>query len=193
MASTLIVEDGTGVAGADSFVTLAECTAWNEKFYGHALTGSDAVKDAALRRAAAWLSTYLANASSIAGFAGKYKWKGERTFGRSQPLAWPRTGVTDAEGNAIGANEIPVEVKNAQHILARVEFQSPGVLTPEINLSKIVQREKVGPLERSYFGAPEQSAGTADIASFRPEITAAIDNLKGLLEPDVAYPAALTV
>lgn len=193
MASTLIVEDGTGVAGADSFVTLEECTAWSEKYYGHALTGSDAVKDAALRRAAAWLSTYLANASSIAGFAGKYKWKGERTFGRGQSLAWPRTGVTDAEGIEIGSNEIPEEVKTAQHILARVEFQSPGILTPDINLSKIVQREKVGPLERSYFGAPSATGATSELASFRPEITAAIDTLKGLLEPDISYPAALTV
>lgn len=193
MASTLIVEDGTGVAGADSFVTLAECQQWSEDFYGHQLTGNDAVKDAALRRAAAWLSTYLANASSIAGFAGKYKWKGERTFGRGQSLAWPRTGAFDAEDIEIGANEIPEEVKTAQHILARIEFQSPGILTPDVNLSQIKQREKVGPLEVSYFGAPSSSAGVADISSFRPEITAAIDTLKGLLEPDVAYPAALTV
>ena len=193
MASTLIVEDGTGVAGADSFVTLAECRQWSEDFYGHQLTGNDAVKDAALRRSAAWLSTYLANASSIAGFSGKYKWKGERTFGRAQSLAWPRTDATDGEDNAIGVNEIPVEVKNAQHILARVEFQSPGILTPSITLGNAVQSEKVGPLSRSYFGAPSSASLSDQLASYRPEITAAIDTLKGLLEPDIAYPAALTV
>lgn len=51
MASTLVIEDGTGVPGADSFTTLAECEAWSEAYYGAKLTGSTAVKDAAIRRA----------------------------------------------------------------------------------------------------------------------------------------------
>lgn len=193
MASTLVVEDGSGVSGADSFVTLDEFEQWSLDFYGHQLTASDEVKDAALRRAAAWLSTYLASSSSISGFAGKYKWKGERTFGRSQSLAWPRTNVKDAEDNDIGPNEIPAELKFAQHVLARIELTSPGILTPNVDLSKVVRSEAVGPLKVEYFGAPQGSTSAPDLSAYRTEITSAIDNLKGLLEPDVAYPAALTV
>lgn len=47
----LTIEDGTGVAGADSFETVAECTAFSEAYFGQSLTGSEAMKEASLRRA----------------------------------------------------------------------------------------------------------------------------------------------
>jgi hypothetical protein len=46
----LIIEDGTGVAGADSFVTVAECSAFAVDYWGAALAGEPADKEAALRR-----------------------------------------------------------------------------------------------------------------------------------------------
>ena len=51
----LVIENGTGVTGADSYVTLAECVAYAEAYYGASLQGSDANKEAALRRAYAYL------------------------------------------------------------------------------------------------------------------------------------------
>lgn len=47
----LTIENGTGVAAADSFATVAECTEFAVKYYGADLTGDTAVKEAALRRA----------------------------------------------------------------------------------------------------------------------------------------------
>lgn len=47
----LTVEDGTGVTGADSFVTLAEYAVTQTDLFGAALDGNDALKEAALRRA----------------------------------------------------------------------------------------------------------------------------------------------
>jgi hypothetical protein len=47
----LIIEDGTGVAGADSFVTVAECEAFAVAYFGASLSGSPTAKEAALRRA----------------------------------------------------------------------------------------------------------------------------------------------
>lgn len=48
---TLVIEDGTGVTGADSFNTVAECSAHAVAYFGASLNGSDGEKEAALRRA----------------------------------------------------------------------------------------------------------------------------------------------
>ena len=47
----LIIENGTGVTGADSFVTVAECEAFALAWFGSSLAGSPAAKESALRRA----------------------------------------------------------------------------------------------------------------------------------------------
>ena len=47
----LTIEDGTGVTGADSFITLAEYDTAQADLWAAALTGTDAEKEAALRRA----------------------------------------------------------------------------------------------------------------------------------------------
>lgn len=47
----LVIEDGTGVAGADSFVTLAEYDAIHTDIFAHDEHGSAPQREAALRRA----------------------------------------------------------------------------------------------------------------------------------------------
>ena len=47
----LVIENGTGVSGADSFTTVDECSAHAVAYSGASLTGSPADKEAALRRA----------------------------------------------------------------------------------------------------------------------------------------------
>ena len=49
----LIIENGTGVANADSFITVAQFDAYSLAYLDHAETGSNATKESALRRA--WL------------------------------------------------------------------------------------------------------------------------------------------
>lgn len=49
----LTIEDGTGVTGADSFITEAEYDAAQVDYFGTALTGDTATKEAAIRRG--WL------------------------------------------------------------------------------------------------------------------------------------------
>ena len=44
------VEDGTGVTGADSFITLVELDALQVDYFGAAVTSTDPIKEAALRR-----------------------------------------------------------------------------------------------------------------------------------------------
>lgn len=159
----LTVEDGTNVAGADAYSSVADCSAWAIKYYGHALTGSPDDKEAAIRRAVAYLDGL--------------KWKGTRTHGRGQSLAWPRGGVTDCEGLTIASDEIPDELIFAQHVLARIEFQSPGALSPSLNLGAVVKREKVDVIEVEYDTARMQ--GNAD--ELRQIVTMAMDKIKCLL------------
>ena len=159
----LVIENGSGLANAEAYAGVADFSAWDVKYYGSALTGSDADKEAAIRRAVAYLDAL--------------KWKGTRATGRAQALAWPRSGVTDCEGLAIGANMIPPEVIFAQHVLARAEFQSPGVLSPSVTLGAVVKREKVDVIEAEYDTSRLQ--GTAD--ELRPLVTMALDRIACLL------------
>lgn len=159
----LIIEDGTNVAGADAYASVTDCSAWADEYWDGSLSGSTSKKEAAIRRAVTYLDGL--------------KWKGQRTYGRDQSLAWPREGVTDCEGSAIASDEIPDELIFAQHVLARVEFQKPGALSPSVNLSNVVKREKVDVIEVEYDTARMQ--GNAD--ELRQIVTMAMDKIACLL------------
>lgn len=47
----LVIEDGTGVTGADSFATIAELQTTVTSYFAETQSGTDAIKEAALRRA----------------------------------------------------------------------------------------------------------------------------------------------
>lgn len=159
----LIIEDGTNVAGADAYASVADCSAWADEYWDGSLSGSTSKKEAAIRRAVTYLNGL--------------KWKGKRTYGRDQSLAWPRSGVTDCEGISIASDEIPAELIFAQHVLARVEFQKPGALSPSVNLSEVVKREKVDVIEVEYDTSRMQ--GNAD--ALRKIVTMAMDEIACLL------------
>ena len=159
----LIVETGANIPGADCYANVTACSAWAEAYFGHALTGSTADKEASIRRATAYLDGL--------------KWKGVRTYGRGQSLAWPRTGVKDCEGISIADNVIPAELIFAQHVLARAEFQSPGILAPSVNLGGVNKREKVDVIEVEYDTSRLQ--GNTD--ELRQIVTMAMDKLRCLL------------
>lgn len=159
----LIIEDGTNVAGADAYASVADCSAWAVNYYGQALTGIPTDKEAAIRRAVAYMNGL--------------KWKGARTFGRDQSLAWPRQDVTDCEGLSIASNAIPAEIIFAQHVLARVEFQSPGALSPSVSLGAVVKREKVDVIEQEF----DTSRLQGNIDELRPLVTMALDKIGCLL------------
>ncbi len=132
----LTIEDGTGVTGADSYATRAGYIAFASDYYGETVANEDAI-DAPLRRATAYLDGL--------------RWKGSRTNGRSQPLAWPRKSMVDCDGNDIGENTIPDELLTAEYELARAEAASPGVLSPQGSLrDSVVNKEKVDVIEVGY-------------------------------------------
>jgi hypothetical protein len=157
----LTIETGSGVAGADSYATVAQLDAYVSDFWGGALTQTGTEKEAALRRAAIYMDGL--------------SWKGKRTTGRVQGLAWPRADVVDADGVDVPDDVVPAEVLRAQTILARVEAISPGALSPSVVKNEAVKRERVDVIEVEYA----DPLRTLD--AFRPYVTQAMDILGGLL------------
>src|SRR5690606_8275036 len=114
----LTVEDGTGKADADAFVSVDDCAAYCADNGLTAWDDGDAdTWEPAIRRATSWLST-------------AFTWKGCRANGRSQALAWPRADAEDGEGEAIPADEVPVEIVQACCEAAVYELANPGLLSP---------------------------------------------------------------
>jgi hypothetical protein len=158
---TLTVEDGTGKANADAFVSLTDCATYCTN-HGLTFIGTDTAKEAAIRRA----TTYLSQ-----GFS----WKGAKLNGRSQALAWPRTDATDGEGDDVDDDEVPAEVVSACCEVAVRELANPGVTSPDVTMTERVRSEAVGPLRTEYAAVP----ATADAA--RPVLTLVMDLIGGLL------------
>ena len=161
----LTVETGAGLSSADAFVSLADMADYAAK---NGLTDWTSAADspaddqeAAIRRATRYLST---------GFS----WKGYKTNGRSQALAWPRADVEDEEGNEIGSDEVPVEVVNACCEIAVRELVTPGYCTPDVVLSDRVKSERVGPVSVEY-------AASYSVDASRPAILIVQDIVGGLL------------
>lgn len=162
----LIVETGACVPGADTWVSLTDA---NTHFanYGGAWTGTDALKEAALRRAALWMSTAL-------------RWNGQKAC-TGNVLAWPRSGMIDCDGNEIDDDAIPAQVVLAQLAAASAELQSPGVLTPSITPGAQVLSEKVDVIEVTYMTPLQQgmAPGTYDpLMQLRPVLTQVSDYIR---------------
>ena len=73
---------------------------------------------------------------------------GEKTGGRAQGRAWPRTGV-----DGVPDDEVPAEVERATYEAAYRELSEPGSLLPDYVASSQLTRVKVGPIEESYATA----------------------------------------
>lgn len=163
----LTVEDGTGLADADSFVSVAAADAYHDARGNTAWVSSsspaDEDKEQALRRASYFLSN-------------SYSWQGYPVNGRSQALAWPRTGVTDAEDYAVPSTSVPREIADATCEIALRELVSPGAMNPDVTLSAQVKREKVDVLEVEYSNA------FTDADASRPILLIVRDMIGGLLK-----------
>lgn len=140
----LIVEDGTGLTNAESYLSVVDATAYHTKMGNSAAwaaVGIESVQEAMLRRATNYLrSRYYA------------MWQGT-PIAPFQRLDWPRWGVPTRNGyNAIASNEVPEEVKDACAELALKA--STTELMPDSN--QAIKREKIGLIEVEYdqYSAP---------------------------------------
>lgn len=154
----ITVETGAIVAGAESYVSASDCDTYHLNRGNTAWTGTDAVKEAALRKAVAYLDGHYCN-----------RFKGLKYEPLDQSLQWPRLGVM-IDGFMLDTDVIPQRLKDAQCELALIALSAE--LAP--NVSAGIKREKVDVLETEYFaGAP---AGTT--------VYTAVNNLlSDLLKP----------
>lgn len=91
---------------------------------------------------------------------GRYRssFSGKKVGGRAQVREWPREGATDASGEVIPDDEIPIEVIQATYEAARRQIENPGSLTPDYVASERTQSEKVGDLAVTYASSGYMSA-----------------------------------
>jgi hypothetical protein len=164
----LVHETGSCVPTANAFVTRQMLIDYATDYYPDVTVGNDLATDGAIMRASAWLSSFP-------------DWDGVMTCGRGlQGLAWPRSGVTDCNGDAIPDDEVPAEVEQATYLAALAELSSPGVLTPTITPGEQVKRVKVDVIEQEFMTPKEQGvSGSPDpLETLRPMLTAVADLLK---------------
>lgn len=144
----LVVETGEGLADAESYLSVSDCTAY----------------DAAHNAVAAWASADTAARERALRLATQYlevefnqRWLGERLT-ETQRLAWPRTGV-ELDGQLVEDGTLPRALLDATAELA-VRAVS-GSLMPDISEPGSIAAEsvKVGPIETSttYVGGKSQT------------------------------------
>ncbi len=135
----MIVEDGTGVEGANSYATEQE---FDDYCDSHGITPTDGDTEAALVRGSSAIDN-----NYRAGFPGY------RTFFRDQGLEWPRSGAYDIEYNQIGTQEIPIEVKYAAIEAAVRELAKPNSLEPDLARGGKISSLSAGSVSITYSGS----------------------------------------
>jgi len=131
----LVVEDGTIVADADSYVALADATAYHAALGNSGWTGTDEVKEQALRKATMFVDNRYGA-----------RFKGTRVE-KTQSLAWPRSDVADVDGFDVDDDEIPAALKKAVMEAALRVVQGTD-LSPDLERGGDIKRtaSAVGPI-----------------------------------------------
>lgn len=134
----LIVEDGTGVELANSYLELSDARTLAENM-GLTLPTDDTEAETALINGALYLQGYE---SDICG---------ERTT-TTQGLMFPRTGA-ELRGNDIDSDAIPTDLKQAQ-IIAANDFANGGAAWGTQDNGQIIAAHSVdGAASQSYFNS----------------------------------------
>lgn len=140
----LVVEDGTGLANADSYTSVADADTYIAA-YKSDVTAWDAATDAAKEVAARQATQHL-------DFS--YRWKGERETS-TQSLDWPRVYAYDERGLAYDG--VPDALKQAESELMYSIINGVSISTT-ITRKDQVKRKKIDVIETEYVdGATYQT------------------------------------
>lgn len=131
---SLVIENGSLVAGANSYVSVAEARAYAEA-RASTFPAGNAEAEAALIVANDYLESLRA------------EFKGSKVDPATQSLQWPRQGV-QIDGWNVPVDHIPKELKAAQCQLA-IEAAAGTDLMPTGDGREVI-REKVDVLETEY-------------------------------------------
>ncbi|KTB90856.1 hypothetical protein AO073_05805 [Pseudomonas syringae ICMP 11293] len=156
----LIIEDGTGVPGAESYATAAELVIYAGKF-GVAIPAEEAAQEAVLRRAALVMDGMT--------------WKGRKSTG-DQALSWPRREIR-LDGENKPERYLPARIQYGQMALA-AEIHADDI-DPIDKRQGAVTKEKVdGAVEREYATISNTSKRLLPAAPDRPSATQFADYLQ---------------
>jgi hypothetical protein len=131
----LVVENGTGLANAESYISVANADARHSAFGN---TAWAAISTTALKE------SYLRQATAYMVQAYRERWSGIR-INATQALDWPRAQVV-VDGYSIDSDAVPADIANACADLALKA--ASAALAPD--LERAVVRKKIGPLETEY-------------------------------------------
>lgn len=149
---SLIVEDGSGLASAESYASVAEADLYHAA-QGNPSTWSGAstpTKEAALRQA----TTYL---------DGKYgaRFRGRRKT-EDQSLKWPRHCAIDDDGYTIDSGSVPPKLKSATAEIALKVVEGSALFVDEATPGSLeASTLKIGLIEISETFQGGQSAQPA--------------------------------
>lgn len=135
MAVTLTIEDGTGVANANTFVGLDDVRAYATQ---RGITSLPATDDA--------LATLILSACDYV-MTYESRMKGSRALPDTQMLCYPRKCV-NLFGSDLAENVIPMQLKTAQ-ILVTIAA-STGISLFPTQTGAQVTRETIGPITTEY-------------------------------------------
>lgn len=144
----LVIEDGSIVEGANSFVTENEFEAFAE---GYTVPSSFDAEFAA-KEAIRFIM-------SIEG-----QMMGQRAAPLLQDLPYPRKNVT-LYGEAFPEDAIPKTLKLAQ-LQLMLDVARGVPLFPDDTAEQAIKRDKVGPIETEYFGADVATTGGQLVAAW---------------------------
>ena len=156
----LIIEDGTGVALAESYASADDLARYAVKF-GVVIPSEEVAQEALLRRAALAMDGMT--------------WKGRKTSS-DQALAWPRRGV-----------ELDCEIKPDNYLPARIPYGQMALCaeiynddTNPIDSRKgaVILERVEGAVTREYATIPNTSGRLLPAAPDRPSATQFADYLQ---------------
>lgn len=125
----LVVEDGTGLANAESYVSVAVCDAYHLAMGNTTWTGADSVKEPALRRATQYIDAM-------------YRIKSERLL-PTQALEFPRVDISWL------LPDWPVKALVDATCELALKALSGALISD--TTAESIKREKVGPIETEFF------------------------------------------
>ena len=138
MALELIVEDGSGVTGANAYLNQeafeaeAEISGWVLEPYEDAQIVAAIIRGRRAIDRRNWI-----------------RWAGEATYD-NQVMAWPRSGVVTNAGLEYPEDKIPQDVIDASAEAAWRELQSPGSMSPDLERGGLIASLKAGSVEIVY-------------------------------------------
>lgn len=147
MAATFVVEDGSGVTGANSYASEAAATAYMDNTKSAATWTAVSDKEMALREGTRYLDA-----------AYGHRWRGRRGA-IDNPLDWPRTGAADNDHYTFPLDEIPTELIEATAeaaLRADSDTLTPDLTADTSGIKRVRKKLDVLEIETEYQPAAGQ-------------------------------------